>query len=143
MHCLLHLLEIVLRIQLIQVHTVTLIILAILNLLDVSSLKQFMTINCWTVTLQGLSTNIFWDNMSSEYFVMLLHFVRSKKFKKYVLFLLFKVYTSSIKFCICINLHVMVSVLAQSAVDRGFEPRSSPTKDQKLVFVVSLLNMQH
>jgi hypothetical protein len=79
MHCLLHLLEIVLRIQLIQVHTVTLIILAILNLLDVSSLKQSMTINCWTVTLQGLSTNIFWDNMSSEYFVMIWHFVRSKK----------------------------------------------------------------
>ena len=30
---------------------------------------------------------------------------------------------------------VMVGVLAASAVDRGFEPRSDETKDYKLVFV--------
>ena len=36
---------------------------------------------------------------------------------------------------------VMVSMLASSAVDRGFEPRSDPTKD--LVFVASPLSTQH
>ena len=38
---------------------------------------------------------------------------------------------------------VMVSVLASSAVDRGFEPRSGQTKDYKLVFVASPLSTQH
>ena len=33
---------------------------------------------------------------------------------------------------------VMVSVLASSAVDHGFEPRSGQTKDYKVVFVASL-----
>ena len=33
----------------------------------------------------------------------------------------------------------MVSVLAQSVVDRGFEPGSSQSKDYELVFVASLL----
>ena len=36
---------------------------------------------------------------------------------------------------------VMVSVLALNVVDRGFEPRSSQTKD--LVFVASPLSTQH
>ena len=31
----------------------------------------------------------------------------------------------------------MVSVLASSVIDRGFEPRSDQTKDYKNVFVVS------
>ena len=38
---------------------------------------------------------------------------------------------------------VMVRVLASSAVDRGFEPRSGKTKDSKLVCVASPLSMQH
>jgi hypothetical protein len=38
---------------------------------------------------------------------------------------------------------VMVSVLASSAVDCGFEPRSGQTKDYKLVFVASPLSTQH
>jgi hypothetical protein len=39
---------------------------------------------------------------------------------------------------------VMVSVLASSAVDRGFEPRSGQTKDlMKLVFVASPLGTQN
>jgi hypothetical protein len=39
---------------------------------------------------------------------------------------------------------VMVSVLASSAVDRGFEPKSGQTKDYiKLVCVASPLSMQH
>jgi hypothetical protein len=38
---------------------------------------------------------------------------------------------------------VMVRVLASSAVDRGFEPRSGQTKDYKLVFVASPLSTQH
>ena len=37
---------------------------------------------------------------------------------------------------------VMVSVLASSAVDRGFEPRSGQTKNKKLVFVASPLSTQ-
>jgi hypothetical protein len=38
----------------------------------------------------------------------------------------------------------MVSVLASSAVDRGFEPRSGQTKDlMKLVFVASPLGTQN
>ena len=35
---------------------------------------------------------------------------------------------------------VMVS---SSAVDRGFEHQSGQTKDNKLVFVASMLSMQH
>ena len=38
---------------------------------------------------------------------------------------------------------VMPSVLASSAVDRGFELRSGKTKTIKLVFVASPLIMQH
>ena len=39
---------------------------------------------------------------------------------------------------------VMVSVLASSVVDRGFEPKSGQTKDYiKLVCVASPLSMQH
>ena len=38
---------------------------------------------------------------------------------------------------------VMVSVLASSAVDRGFEPRLAQTKTKKLVFVASPLSTQH
>jgi hypothetical protein len=38
---------------------------------------------------------------------------------------------------------VMVSVLASSAVDRGFEPRSGQTKDYKVVFVASSLSTHH
>ena len=38
---------------------------------------------------------------------------------------------------------VMVSMLAASSVDGGFETRSSQTKDYKLVFVASPLSMQH
>jgi hypothetical protein len=38
---------------------------------------------------------------------------------------------------------VIVSVLASSAVDRGFEPRSDQTKDYKIVIVVSPPSMQH
>ena len=38
---------------------------------------------------------------------------------------------------------VMVSVLASSAVDRGFEARSGQSKDFKLVFVASPLSTQH
>ena len=38
---------------------------------------------------------------------------------------------------------VMVSVLALSAVDCGFELRSGQTKDYKLVFVASPLSTQH
>ena len=37
---------------------------------------------------------------------------------------------------------VMVSMLASSAVDHGFEPRTGQTKDYKLIFVASLLSMQ-
>jgi hypothetical protein len=37
----------------------------------------------------------------------------------------------------------MVSMLASSAVDRGFEPRSGQTKDYNLVFVASPLSTQH
>ena len=37
----------------------------------------------------------------------------------------------------------MVSVLASSAVDRGFEPRSGQIKDYQLVFFASLLSTQH
>ena len=38
----------------------------------------------------------------------------------------------------------MVSVLASSAVDRGFEPRSGQSKDYiKLVFIASPLSTQH
>ena len=39
---------------------------------------------------------------------------------------------------------VMVSVLASSVVDRGFEPRSGQTKDYEInVFVASPLSTQH
>ena len=38
---------------------------------------------------------------------------------------------------------VMVSVLASSAVDRGFGPRSGQTKTMKFVFVASALSAQH
>ena len=38
---------------------------------------------------------------------------------------------------------VIVSVLASSAVDRGFEPRSGQTKTIQLVFVASPLSTQH
>ena len=38
---------------------------------------------------------------------------------------------------------IMISVLASSAVDCGFEPRSGQTKDYKLVFVASPLSKQH
>ena len=38
---------------------------------------------------------------------------------------------------------VMVSVLASSAVDRRFEPRSGKPKTMKLVFVASPLSTQH
>ena len=38
---------------------------------------------------------------------------------------------------------VMVSVIASSAVNRGFEPRSSQAKTMKLVCVASLLSAQH
>ena len=39
---------------------------------------------------------------------------------------------------------VMVSILASSAVDFGFEPQSGQTTDYvKLVFVASLPTMQH
>ena len=37
----------------------------------------------------------------------------------------------------------MVSVLASSAVGRGFEPQLGQTKDYKLVFVASPLSTQH
>ena len=37
----------------------------------------------------------------------------------------------------------MVSVLASSAVDRGFEPRMGQTKDYKIGIVASPLSMQH
>ena len=37
---------------------------------------------------------------------------------------------------------VMVSVLASSAVDRGFEPRSVKSKTIILVFIASSLSMQ-
>ena len=37
----------------------------------------------------------------------------------------------------------MVSVLASSAVDCGFEPRSDQSKDYKIVFVAFPLNTQH
>jgi hypothetical protein len=37
----------------------------------------------------------------------------------------------------------MVSVLALSGVDGGFEPRSSQTKDYKIVFVASPLSTQY
>ena len=37
----------------------------------------------------------------------------------------------------------MVSILASSAVDRGFEPQSGQTKDYKIVFAASLLIIQH
>ena len=37
----------------------------------------------------------------------------------------------------------MIGVLASSAVDRGFEPRSCQPKTIKLVFVFSRLSMQH
>ena len=37
----------------------------------------------------------------------------------------------------------MVSMIAPSAIERGFEPQSGQTKDYKLVFVVSPLNTQH
>ena len=40
-------------------------------------------------------------------------------------------------------LGVMVSVLASSAIYRGFKPRSGQTKTTQLVFVASLLSMQH
>jgi hypothetical protein len=39
---------------------------------------------------------------------------------------------------------VMVRVLASGAVDRGFEPRSSQTKDyKKKYFLATPLSMQH
>ena len=39
---------------------------------------------------------------------------------------------------------VMVGVLASSAVDRGFEPRSGQTKDYKIgILVASPLSTQH
>ena len=38
---------------------------------------------------------------------------------------------------------IMVSVLASSAVDRGFEPRMGQTKDYKIGIVASPLSMQH
>jgi hypothetical protein len=38
---------------------------------------------------------------------------------------------------------VMVSVLASSVVDHGFEPRSGKPKNMKLVFVASTLSTQH
>jgi hypothetical protein len=38
---------------------------------------------------------------------------------------------------------VVVSMLASSAADRGFKPRSGQTKTMKLVFVASLLSTQH
>jgi hypothetical protein len=38
---------------------------------------------------------------------------------------------------------VMVSVLASSAVDCGFEPRSGQTKGYKIGIAASLLSTQH
>ena len=39
---------------------------------------------------------------------------------------------------------VMISVLASSVVDRGFEPRSGQTKDYEInIFVASLISTQH
>ena len=38
---------------------------------------------------------------------------------------------------------VMVSVFTSSAVDRGYKPQSSETKDYKIVFVASPLKIQH
>ena len=38
---------------------------------------------------------------------------------------------------------VMVSVLATSAVGHGFKPLSGQTKGYEIVFVASLLSMQH
>jgi hypothetical protein len=38
---------------------------------------------------------------------------------------------------------IMVSVLASSAVDHGFEPRSGQTKDYKIGIVTSPLSTQH
>ena len=38
---------------------------------------------------------------------------------------------------------VMGRVLASSAIDSRFEPRSGQTKDYKLVFAVSLLSMRY
>ena len=38
---------------------------------------------------------------------------------------------------------VMDSVFASSAVDRGFEPQSSQTKDYEIVIVASPLSTQH
>ena len=38
---------------------------------------------------------------------------------------------------------VMVGVLASSAVDHGFEPRSCKPKTIELVFVASTLSTQH
>ena len=38
---------------------------------------------------------------------------------------------------------VMDSMLAVSAVDRGFEPRSGQTKDYKIGIVASPLSTQH
>jgi hypothetical protein len=37
----------------------------------------------------------------------------------------------------------MVSVLASTVVDSGFDPRSGQTKTMKLVFVASPLSTQH
>ena len=37
----------------------------------------------------------------------------------------------------------MVSMLASSAVDRGFKPRSGKTKDYKIVIFASPLSTQH
>ena len=37
----------------------------------------------------------------------------------------------------------MVSVLASSAVDRGFEPRSGQIKDYKMAFVDSPISTKH
>ena len=38
---------------------------------------------------------------------------------------------------------VMVSVLTSSAVDHEFEPWLGQTEDYKLIFIASLLSMQH
>jgi hypothetical protein len=48
--------------------------------------------------------------------------------------------TSSKKNC---NGGVMVTVLASSAVDRGFEPNRVKLKTIKMVFVAFPLSMQH
>ena len=38
---------------------------------------------------------------------------------------------------------VMVSILASTLVDRGFETRSGQTKDRKMIFLASPLSTHH